>query len=120
MHKAAVEGGIEPEELEERLHKALRARTYGDLRRLVVDLPGTPARRSNAGLALTALTLSVRVVLALVVIAAVITGAAVMAAWGVLWLVLWVTLRGGRYGRGGAGGEAPPAAVGFFAVAEPR
>ena len=86
LHQAAVEGRIEPEELEERLHQALRARTYGDLRRLVVDLPGTPARRSNAGLALTALKLSVRVVLALVVIAAVVTVAVVMAAWWIVWL----------------------------------
>src|ERR1044071_8682637 len=80
LHRAAVEGRIEPEELEERLHRALRARTYGDLRRLTADLPGTPVRRSNGGLALTALRLSVRVVLALVVIAAVVTVAVVMAA----------------------------------------
>jgi hypothetical protein len=98
LHRAAVEGRLEPEELEERLHKALRARTYGELRRLVADLPGTPARRTNTSLALTALKLSVRVVLALVVIAAVITVAVVMAAWWIVWILLWMTMRGRRYG----------------------
>ena len=30
LRRAAVEGRLQPEELEERLHAALRARTYGD------------------------------------------------------------------------------------------
>jgi hypothetical protein len=98
LHKAAVEGRLEPEELEERLHKALRARTYGELRRLVADLPGMPARRSNRSLALTALKLSARLVLVLVVIAAVVTVVVVMAAWWLLWLLLWMTIRGRRHG----------------------
>src|SRR5215212_2518732 len=40
LRQATVEGRLEPYELEERLHAALRARTYEDLRRLVADLPG--------------------------------------------------------------------------------
>ena len=50
LHQAAVEGRLEPEELEERLHLALRARTYGELRRLVADLPAkaAPCRRRAA------------------------------------------------------------------------
>jgi hypothetical protein len=105
LHKAAVEGRIEPEELEERLHKALRARTYGDLHRLVADLPGTPARRANAGL---------------VVIAAVITVAVVMAAWWILWLVLWMTLRGRRYGWARPRSKLAPTSMGFFTMPNSR
>ena len=39
LREAAGEGRLEPEELEERVHAALRARTYGELGRLVADLP---------------------------------------------------------------------------------
>ena len=39
LHQAAVEGRLEPDELEERVHAALRARTYGELTPLVADLP---------------------------------------------------------------------------------
>ncbi len=42
LRHAAAEGRLEPDELEERLHTALRARTYGDLRRLLSDLPAKP------------------------------------------------------------------------------
>jgi hypothetical protein len=120
LHRAAVEGRLEPEELEERLHRALRARTYGDLRRLVADLPSTPARRSNRGLALTALTLSVRVVLALVVIAAVITVAVVMAAWWIVWILLWMTVRGRRYGWARPRSKVAPTSMGFFTMPNSR
>ncbi len=120
LHRAAVEGRLEPEELEERLHKALRARTYGELRRLVTDLPGTPARRSNGSLALTALKLSVRVVVALVVIAAVITVAVVMAAWWIAWLLLWMTLRGRRYGWARPRSKLDPTSMGFFTMPNSR
>jgi hypothetical protein len=120
LHRAAVEGRIEPEELEERLHQALRARTYGDLRRLTADLPGTPARRSNGSLALTALRLSLRVVLALAVIAAVVTVAVVMAAWWIVWIVLWMTLRGRRYGWARPRSNALPTSMGSFTMPNRR
>jgi hypothetical protein len=40
LRKAAGEGRLEPDELEERLGVALRARTRDEIARLVVDLPG--------------------------------------------------------------------------------
>jgi DUF1707 SHOCT-like domain len=120
LHQAAVEGRLEAEELEERLHQALRARTYGDLRRLVADLPGTPVRRSNRSLALTAVMLSARVVLALVVIAAVITVAIVMAAWWLVWILLWMTMRGRRYGWARPRSKLDPTSMGFFTMPNRR
>ena len=47
LRRAAAEGRLEPEELEERLHTALRARTHGDLERVVEDLPRQPVRRER-------------------------------------------------------------------------
>ena len=38
-HEAAGEGRLEPDELEQRVDRALRARTYGDLAELLADLP---------------------------------------------------------------------------------
>ena len=48
LRQAAGEGRLEPEELEDRLHTALRARTYGELDRVVADLPPTASRRPRA------------------------------------------------------------------------
>lgn len=41
LREAAAEGRLLADELEERLGAALKARTYGELDRLVVDLPST-------------------------------------------------------------------------------
>ena len=105
LHQAAVEGRLEPEELEERLHRALRARTYGELRRLVADLPGGGTAR-RASTALTVAKVAFRVVLALVALVAILTVLAVMAVWWLAWLVLWLTVRPHR--RGYAYGWASP------------
>jgi Flp pilus assembly protein TadB len=107
LHHAAVEGRLEPEELEERLHRALRARTYGELRRLVADLPGTRTQR-RASTGLTVAKVAFRVALALVALAAVLTVLAVMAVWWLAWLVLWLTLRPRRYGYGWASPRSKP------------
>jgi Domain of unknown function (DUF1707) len=40
LRDAAGEGRLEPDELEQRVDRALRARTYGDLAELLADLPG--------------------------------------------------------------------------------
>ncbi len=40
LREAASEGRLMIEELEQRLDRALRARTYGELEALIVDLPG--------------------------------------------------------------------------------
>jgi hypothetical protein len=101
LRHAAVEGRLDPDELEERLHTALRARTYGDLRRLLVDLPATPMaweRRTGAAMpvARTALVVATRVAMVLAVVAVVLVVAAVMAAGWMLWAVVWLALCGRR------------------------
>jgi hypothetical protein len=101
LRHAAVEGRLEPDELEERLHAALRARTYGDLRRLLTDLPGKPMawerRRAEAvPAARIALAVAIWVVLALAVVAVVLILAALMAAWWILCAVVWFGLCGRR------------------------
>src|SRR4051812_6129555 len=95
LQRAAVEGRIEPEELEERLHLALRARTYGDLRRLVADLP---AARPPRSLGRTTLSLAVRAAVALVAVALILTVFAITMMWWIVWALLWMTMRGRRYG----------------------
>ena len=101
LRHAAIEGRLEPDELEERLHAALRARTYGDLGPLFADLPAKPMvwerRRAAAGpVARTALAVAIRVALTLAVVVVVLTVAAVMAAWWILWAVAWFGLCGRR------------------------
>src|SRR5918999_4896146 len=39
LREAAGEGRLEPDELEQRVDRALRARTHGDLGELLADLP---------------------------------------------------------------------------------
>ena len=45
LRVAATEGRLEAEEFEERLATAFSARTYGELDRVVADLPAPPAPR---------------------------------------------------------------------------
>ena len=91
LRHAAVEGRLEPDELEERLHAALRARTYGDLRRLHSDLPAKPMPAARVALAV-----AMRVAMALAVVIVVLVVAAVTAAWWVLWALVWLGLWGRR------------------------
>jgi hypothetical protein len=97
LRHAAVEGRLEPDELEERLHAALRARTYGELRRLTADLPAQaqPAVRR----ALPVIRVALAVALTLAVIAAVVVVAVLLAAWWVVWAVVWFAVA--RRGCGG-------------------
>ncbi len=101
LRHAAVEGRLEPDELEERLHAALRARTYGDLRRLHSDLPAKPmawerGRAEVMPAARIALAVAMRVAVALAVVIVVLVVAAVTAAWWVLWALVWLALWGRR------------------------
>jgi hypothetical protein len=101
LRRAAVEGRLDHEELEERLHAALRARTYGDLRALVADLPSQPAvwqgRRSGVmPLARAAFFVALRVAIVLVALAIVLTVAVFTAAWWILGAVVFMVLRGHR------------------------
>ena len=108
LRRAAGEGRLEPEELEDRLHATLRARTYGELDRVRSDLPATDAawdRRLAVGLpsARTALAVATRVAVALVVLTLVLIDAALTVAW---WLV-WVLMRASGYAAGRLGAHGP-------------
>src|SRR4051812_50015005 len=105
LRRAAVEGRLEPDELEERLHSALRARTYGELERLLNDLPSKPVawerRRTEAmPAARSALVVAMRVVLTLAVVAGGVGVGAAVAGGGVPW------------GGGGVGVRWGPAPAG--------
>jgi Domain of unknown function (DUF1707) len=97
LRRAAGEGRLDPDELEDRLHMALRARTYGELDRVVSDLPSTRVAldRIVVGLpsARTALDVATRVSVALVVLTLILVDAALTVAW---WLV-WVLMRAHEY-----------------------
>ena len=95
LRVAAVEGRLDADELDQRLHVALRARTYGQLERLLDDLPGAPApRRPGGQVAVRATTLAivlaVRLVALLVVATVVIALAALAAAWFIVRTVVWL------------------------------
>jgi Domain of unknown function (DUF1707) len=101
LRLAAVEGRIEPYELEERLHTALRARTYGQLHGLLADLPGKPVVQQRrkaevAPVARFALRVAIRLVVVVAVLAVVVTVAASIAALAVLWAIAWLCLRTAR------------------------
>ncbi len=70
LREAALEGRLEPHELDERLGRALSARTYGELDPLIGDLPvpahpaPTPARRRSGLAARAAVLLTVALMLA--------------------------------------------------------
>jgi Flp pilus assembly protein TadB len=108
LRRAAAEGRLFAEELEERLARALRARTLGELEMLTADLPGTVARRpglspvAKVGIAAVVAVLAVTVV-ALAVLA--VTG--LLSVW-IVWVVFaWVMFgrrRHRHYGRRGPGG----------------
>ena len=94
LRQAAAEGRILAHELEERVARALRARTYGELDQLVDDLPrpGAPARRRSRGARLArshplaAVGVLVAVTLVFFVLAAVVVAG--LFAFSGLWLML--------------------------------
>lgn len=107
LRKAASEGRIAAEELEQRVHAALIARTYGELDALVADLPGprtrqrrpsaaTPVRRTTGQWAVTAVRHNPALLLFAIPVVAV-TAAMVIAAT-VMWTVLMIVVLviGGR------------------------
>jgi Flp pilus assembly protein TadB len=119
LHKAAVEGRLDADELEERLHLALRARTYGDLRRLVVDLPAQPTRwepRRRSSMAPLAFALALRVAVAVAVVAVAIVVIVATAMWWLAWLVVWMLLSGRRYGVARPRSKALPTSMRSFTM----
>lgn len=124
LRQAATEGRILAHELEERVARALRARTYGELAVLIDDLPRadtTPERRGSRSLRMArshpVATVAVLVAVTLVLF---VVAAAVVASFfflGPLWIVLVVMLfarrgyqgeRYGRYRRPPVGGRRGP------------
>src|SRR3954453_18334023 len=101
LRRAAVEGRLEPDELEQGLHLALRARTYGELDRLVTDLPAQPVawqRRPSqaAPVARGAVVVAARLIVMLAVVSVVLVVLVLTAAWWLLGLVVWLCLRPAR------------------------
>ncbi len=92
---AAGEGRLEPSELEDRIAAALRARTIGELRALVRDLPpdrrrNTIERRRSTGVAVAgaaALALAATAVVALIAVVLI----AVAVAWAIAWMAVFAT-----------------------------
>jgi len=98
LHKAATEGRIASDELEQRVTTALRARTYGELEATVADLPGpqrrgSVQRRGSAGGWALATARTYPMLLLFAIPAVVVTAAVVLAAatvWAVLMLLVFV------------------------------
>jgi hypothetical protein len=106
LHRAATEGRIAAEELEQRVSTALKARTYGELEQTVQDLPGRssgrggrlPARRAAGGWAVSAARANPMLLLFAIPVLAVT--AAMLVAATIVWAVLMVVIMvlGGRHG----------------------
>ena len=95
LRKAAGEGRLEPEELEQRVGYALRARTYGELERLLADLPGSPGapgRPARATKPLVRYAVAGAGVLAAATVALAVVAVVVFvtAAWWVALVALWL------------------------------
>jgi hypothetical protein len=103
LRRAAAEGRLEPDELEDRVHTALRARTYGELDRVVSDLPTRRLARGAAVIPAARATLAVatQLAVALVVLTLILVDAALTVAW---WLVR-VLVRAHGYAAGRLGAQ---------------
>lgn len=113
LRTAASEGRLEMDELSERVDAALRARTYGELGRLVDDLPSAAvAPRGGAGrvvaTARSALAVLLPVLVAVAVVAAVVAAVAIAAAWWAFWALVWFVMCGRRGCSMGRLGAGPP------------
>ena len=107
LHKAATEGRIVSDELEQRVSTALKARTYDELEATVADLPGARSprprgavqRRGSAG-SLALSTVRANPMLLLFAIPALAVTAAMLLAATIVWAVLIVVVMmlGGRCG----------------------
>ena len=96
LRRAAGEGRILAEELEERLEAVFSARTYGELDVVVADLPGTTVRRRERprtpALPRPALIVALVCLLPVIItmlIAAVVVITALFAAWALALAVGW-------------------------------
>jgi hypothetical protein len=101
LRKAATEGRIAAEELEQRVSQALKARTYGELDQTVADIPGPrgrrqPVRRTSAGWALSVVRENPLLIVVAIPVLAV--AAAMLLAVAIVWATLMVVvlILGGR------------------------
>jgi hypothetical protein len=102
LRTAAAEGRLQTDELEERVDGALRARTYGELDRLVKDLPHQAGHRprGQAGMVpaiRAAFGVALPIIATAIVVVAVVTAIALAAAWWAFWALVWFFM----CGRGG-------------------
>ncbi|HEV3284774.1 MAG TPA: DUF1707 domain-containing protein [Solirubrobacteraceae bacterium] len=101
LRRAAAEGRILTEELEQRLEAALSARTYGQLNALIADLPGrslglpSPRRAPTLLRPVVAIPIALAITLVAILLVFIVTG--VLAGW-MLWIVVgwWFFGRRGR------------------------
>ena len=114
LRQAAVEGRLDADELEQRLHTALRARTYGELDRVLRDLPAKPVRWERprrtavAPAAGFAVAMVVRTMVALLILGVVLVAAAATFAWWMIGLVIFLVLRSGHSCRRHTAWQRPP------------
>jgi hypothetical protein len=120
LRQAAGEGRLEPDELEQRVHTALRARTYGELAPLIADLPGSantpwrrpsPRTRALARRAVLGAEVVAAVAVAAVVVVLLLAAATLAAAWRVACVAFWLVCRASRRrlasGSASRGGTPP-------------
>jgi hypothetical protein len=105
LREAAGEGRLEPDELEQRIDVALRARTYGDLAGLLADLPGDGhvfSRRAGprtipiAQSAVLGAGLVVAVTLALALVVLVVVLVLAATAWWIALVLVWLAFCSSR------------------------
>jgi len=100
LRHAAAEGRLLAEELEERLGKAFKARTYGELDAVVADLPANRvARRPPTPLARPALVLAIALAAVAVVALAILVITGLLAAWAMWAFIAWWMFGGRRTRR---------------------
>jgi Flp pilus assembly protein TadB len=96
LRDAAAEGRLLAEELEERLEKTFKARTYGELDAVVADLPANRvARRPPVPLARPALVVAIALAAVAIIAFAILLITGLLAAWA-LWAFIAWWMFGGR------------------------
>ncbi len=111
LRQATAEGRLLASELEERLARALRAKTYGELDATISDLPSGQVSKRSGSYALArshplmAVALVATVTVAVAVVVAVVVAWLLMA-WG-LWLMIGLIVMASRRSHGSHGPHAP-------------
>jgi Flp pilus assembly protein TadB len=125
LRRAAADGRLLAHEFEDRLARALRARTYGELDELVADLPsGAVERRGRSPIrqwVVPAAALAIAIPVALAVVAAVVVlVASLVAMWAVWMFIAWWFLGRGRHHRRGRSRAGGGRGVGVYGSRRPQ